>query len=252
MFLHDLGLCKTQEPFLKLVNQGMILGENHKKMSKSLGNTINPDVIIEEYGADTLRLYEMFLGPISVEKPWSEDALEGAYKFVKRFFTMYSFPIEDEISPEIESLLQQTIKKVTDDYSNLDFNTAISQVMIMVNEIYRLKVLPRKVAKTLLIMLNPICPHLTEELNQSVLKSTNELAYTSWPEFDESKIKKDLYSIAVSINGKLRATLEVDIKENEEGIKARALALDAIQNYVKGNEIKKIIYVSGKIINIVI
>lgn len=249
-FLHDLGYVSVDEPFLRLYNQGMILGEDHSKMSKSKGNTINPDEVIQTYGADALRLFEMFLGPLDAEKPWSTDGLIGAKKFIDRVYRMFEF-IVDEDQEALEMTYHQTVKKVTEDYEKLAFNTAISQMMIFVNDVYKHKQIGKKQARNFLKLFNPVCPHITEELNQTILAYHEELVYSDWPTFDEEKTKADVVEIVVQVNGKLRAKIQTARDTSKEKLEQLALNQDNVKKHIDGLTIFKIIAVVNKLVNIV-
>ncbi|MDL2292452.1 leucine--tRNA ligase [Acholeplasma sp. OttesenSCG-928-E16] len=249
-FLYDLGIVSTKEPFDKLINQGMILGDDHSKMSKSKGNVITPDEIFSSHGADALRLYEMFMGPIETEKPWSTESLDGAKRFLDRVFRMFNFEITEH-EKSLDFIYHQTVKKVTEDYDKLSFNTAISQMMIFTNEVYKVKKIGKNQARGFLQLLNPICPHITEELNKEVLKFNEELVYSSFPEYDEKYLKVDLVEVVVQVNGKLRGKIEVSIDSKKEEVEDLALKLDNIIKHLEGLVIRKIIYVPGKLVNIV-
>ncbi len=252
-YLHKKGYCDADEPFKKLVHQGMILGANGIKMGKRYPEfVINPSDIVKQYGADTLRLYEMFMGPLEASKPWSNQGVEGAYKFLQR---VYRAIIElgiivDEEVPELDLIYNQTVKKVTDDYNALAFNTAISQMMIFINEVYRVNKLPRKYAEGFVKLISCITPHLGEEMWQN-LGHQGTIAYETWPVYDETKLVANTVKIAVSVNGKLRATIDAAIDEDEEKLKAEALSLEGVKRHTEGKQIKKIIVVKNKIINIV-
>jgi leucyl-tRNA synthetase len=250
-FLYDLGLVSVKEPFTKLFNQGMILGADHGKMSKSRGNVVNPDDVIKSHGADALRLYEMFMGPLESEKPWSTESLHGSKKFVDRVWRMFELEIVDEDVEALEMVYHQTVKKVTEDYEKLAFNTAISQMMIFVNEVYKTKKIGKMQVRDFLKLLNPICPHLTEELNHSVLKYNEELIYSEWPTYDENKLIVDEVEIVVSVNGKLRARFEAKRDLLEDELKSLALAQENVQKHLEGLSIKKVIVVQNKLVNIV-
>lgn len=257
--LFDLGYVSTPEPFKKLVNQGMILGENGLKMSKSLGNVINPDDVINEHGADILRLYEMFMGPLEKAKPWSTSGLEGINRFLKRVWRMIidedgniSTSITD--LPDEESLLivlHETIKKVTEDIENLRFNTAISQMMIFCNELLNAEAQNRDTIKTFILLLSPFAPHISEELWQRMGEKTT-LAYEPWPDYDDSKLDKKEYQIPVQVNGKVRdnITIPEDCTEDE----ALEIAKESykIQKYINGKSINKVVFVKNKIMNFVV
>jgi len=257
--LYDLGLVSTPEPFMKLVNQGIILGEDGEKMSKSRGNVINPDEIVENYGADTLRMYEMFMGPLEKSKPWSTSGMEGIFRFLNRVWNLY---IDDkgksrediqDIEPDhrIKKLINKTIYKVTNDIENLKFNTAIAQFMIFVNEISKEKIKPRSVMETFLHLLNPFAPHISEEL-WNRMGNKEILAHLEWPEYDEEYVRDDLVVIAVQVNGKLRGQFEIDIDAPEEEYVEKALSLERVKNHIRGKPIRKKIVVKGKIVNLVV
>lgn len=250
-FLFDLGLVSTKEPFKKLINQGMILGADNLKMSKSKGNVVNPDEVIEVYGADTLRLYEMFMGPLEADKPWNTEAIDGSKRFLERVWRMYYFPIE-ETADDLEFIYNQTVKKVTEDYEKLAFNTAIAQMMIFVNDVYRKKVLSKAQAIGFLKMLNPIAPHITEELYQTVFNKKDSITYQEWPTFDESKMILDEIEVVIQVNGKLRDRIAVSQDTDEAAIKALALKAENVAKHIEGAQIVKVIYIPKKLVNIVI
>ena len=249
-FLYELGIVSSKEPFKKLVNQGMILGADHAKMSKTRGNVVNPDEIFESHGADTLRLYEMFMGPIESEKPWSTESVDGSKKFLDRVWRMFNFEIVDE-EKELDFVYHQTLKKVTEDYEMLSFNTAISQMMIFVNEVYKIKRISKEQARGFLKLLNPVAPHITEEINKEVLKYNEELVYSSWPEYNEEHLIIDLVEIVVQVNGKLRGKLEFPIDSHEDDVKKAAMSVDNVSKHLDGLTIRKIIIVTNKLVNIV-
>ncbi len=250
-FLHDIGLTSHEEPFARLYNQGMILGDDHSKMSKSKGNVVNPDDVIESHGADTLRLYEMFMGPLDADKPWNTDSLNGAKKFLDRVWRMFEFPIEKDNVKELAFSYHQTIKKVTEDYDKLAFNTAISQMMIFVNDVYKVGRIGLKQARGLLKLLNPICPHITEELNDVFLKHNEQLIYSEWPTYDEEKLVVDEVEIVVTVNGKLRGKFQAAADAPEADIKEIAFALDNVSKHIEGKTIRKVIVIPNKLVNIV-
>ncbi|HHZ80118.1 MAG TPA: leucine--tRNA ligase [Candidatus Marinimicrobia bacterium] len=257
--LYDLGYVSTKEPFKKLVNQGMILGEDGVKMSKSRGNVINPDEIIDKYGADSLRLFYMFLGPLEKAKPWSTSGIQGSNRFIRRVWSMLmendgnlSTKISDvESNEDLTRLIHQTIKKVTNDIEALRFNTAISQMMILVNEIKELDAYPKTVVESLVLLLSPFTPHMCEELWEK-LGHNDTLAYCNWPEYNEELVKENLITIAVQINGKRRAEIEVTPGINEESALALALEHDNVKKYVDGNKIKKTVLVKDRLLSIVL
>ena len=250
-FLFDLGLVSTKEPFMKLLNQGMILGSDNQKMSKSRGNVVNPDEVIENYGADTLRLYEMFMGPLEADKPWNTEAIDGSKRFLERVWRMYYLPIEDAAT-ELDFVYHQTVKKVTEDYEKQAFNTAISQMMIFVNEVYKQKRLSKEQAIGFLKLLNPIAPHITEELFQTVFNKKDTLTYQEWPSFDESKLVLNEIEVVIQVNGKLRDRVFVSPDEVDNIVKQKALLAENVVRFTEGKQIVKVIYVPGKLVNVVI
>jgi len=251
--LYDCGVVSSKEPYQKLFNQGMILGEDGEKMSKSKGNVINPDDVVNQYGADTLRLYEMFMGPLEATKPWSTTGVEGPRRFLERVYRLYTeiATIVDE-NEALEKVYHQTVKKVTEDYETLCFNTAISQMMIFINECYKNTSVPYEYLEGFLKLLNPIAPHLTEELYQIVLNKNESIAYSKWPKYDENKIKDDIVTIVIQINGKIREKLEVKATITDDELQKKALECEKIKTLVGDNPIKKVIVVPKKIVNIVI
>ena len=252
-FLYDIGVVSSPEPFQKLFHQGMILGPNGVKMSKSRGNVINPDEIVEAYGADTLRLYEMFMGPLDASKPWSEKGVEGSRRWLDRVYRLVveSDKLVDENDGSLDYIYNATVKKVTEDYEALAFNTAISQMMIFVNEAYKAKTLYKGYAEGLVQMLSCIAPHVGEEMWQK-LGHDEGISYTKWPTFDPSKLVVAEVEMAVQVNGKLRAKITVAKDEDQEKVKEIALAEDNVKKFTEGKEIKKIIVVPNKIVNIVV
>ncbi|MFH0766675.1 MAG: leucine--tRNA ligase [Bacillota bacterium] len=250
-FLFDLGLVSVKEPFKKLFNQGMILGDDHSKMSKSKGNVVNPDDVFQSHGADSLRLYEMFMGPLESEKPWSTESLNGSKKFLDRVWRMYEFPIVKQEVSELRTIYHQTIKKVTDDYDKLSFNTAISQMMIFVNEVYKKQEINKDQARGFLKLLNPICPHITEELNKEILKQNEELIYSDWPVYNEAYLIVDEVEMVVQVNGKLRARFIAKYNEDQDKIKKTALEDPNVVKHLQGITVKKIVVIPNKLVNIV-
>ncbi len=248
--LYDCGIVSTEEPFQKLVNQGMILGSDNAKMSKSAGNVVNPDDIIKDFGADTLRLYEMFMGPLEAAKPWSTDNVEGAKRFIERVCRMYEFEIVDNV-PELDKIYHQTVLKVTNDFEKLCFNTAISQMMIFVNEVYKVKKLSKEQALGFVKLLNPICPHITEEIYNEVLGGKGTIAYEEWPKYDVEKTLESDMNIVIQVNGKVRSKLTVSVNSDEEYIKNKALDDEFVKKNIEGLTVRKVIYVPKKLINIV-
>lgn len=250
-FLYDLGIVSTKEPFKRLYNQGMILGSDHTKMSKSKGNVVNPDEIIDTHGADALRLYEMFMGPLDAEKPWSTESLNGAKKFLDRVWRMFEYPISKNEVKELRQPLHQTIKKVSEDYDKLAFNTAISQMMIFVNEVYKQNTMGRDQARDFLKLLNPICPHITEELNKEVLKQNEELIYSDWPVYNEEYLQVNEVEMVVQVNGKLRGRFMMTVNLTDEDAKKMALENPNVTKHLEGLTVRKVIVVKNKLINIV-
>ena len=251
-FLYDKGIAPTKEPFKKLVHQGMILGANGIKMGKRYPEyVVNPSDIVRDYGADTLRLYLMFMGPLEVSKPWSNSGVEGARKFLNRVWTFVTNPdnITEEAVPSLERVYHQTIKKVTSDFEKLAFNTAISQMMIFVNACYKEGRCTKEYAEGLVKMLSCICPHIGEEL-WSELGHEGTIAYEPWPTFDEDKTKEDTIEIAVQVNGKVRGKVNVTMEDDEDSVLAKVMESDAAK-FLTGTIVKKI-YVKGKIFTIVV
>lgn len=253
-YLYKKGYISFDEPFKKLVHQGMILGANGIKMGKRYPEfVINPSDIVRDYGADTLRLYEMFMGPLEASKPWSDQGVEGAHRFLERVYRaiVESDFIVDEEVPELDLIYNQTVKKVSEDYENLFFNTAISQMMIFINEVYKIGKLPRKYAEGFVKLISCITPHIGEEMWEK-LGHNNTIAYESWPTYDPTKLESNSVKIAVSVNGKLRGTLEIDKDSDDEKVKAQALELENVKKFINGLTIRKIIVVKNKIVNIVV
>ncbi|MGE7675582.1 leucine--tRNA ligase [Lysinibacillus sp. NPDC094403] len=257
--LYDLGVVHTKEPFHKLFNQGMILGEGNEKMSKSKGNVVNPDEIISSHGADTLRLYEMFMGPLEASVAWSTNGLDGARRFLDRIWRLFTNEEDGTIAAKIqasddktlEKSYHQTVKKVTEDYEGIRFNTAISQMMVFINDCYKADVIPTAYAEGFVKMLAPMVPHVAEELWQ-ILGHNETLAYKEWPTYDESKLVDDEVEIAVQVAGKVRAKIIVAKDASKEEIEKVALADDKVQEYMAGKNLIKIIVIPGKLVNIVV
>ena len=250
-FLYDQGLVSCPEPYMKRTSHGMILGENNEKMSKSRGNVINPDDIINEFGADTLRTYEMFIGAFELSASWSMEGVKGCRKFLERVWKLQDMLIEgDSYRENLETKIHQTIKKVSNDFESLKFNTAIAAMMSLVNDFYKEKSINKAEYATLILLLNPVAPHMTEELWESIYGGR---AYQQkWPEYDEAKTVESNVEIAVQINGKVKATLGVALDEDEESVKAKAHAIPAIAELMAGKNVVKEIYVKGRILNIVV
>ena len=252
-FLYNEGYITNEEPFKRLVHQGMILGENNEKMSKSRGNVVNPDDMVRIYGADSLRLYEMFMGPIEASKPWDAKGIEASRKFIERIYRLYTSEnkIRDEKNTNLDKIYNQTVKKVTLDYDSLNINTAISQMMIFINAVYKESVFPLEYAKNFLKLINPIIPHVTEEL-WSLLGEKDTIAYEKWPSYDENKIKNDSYEMVVQINGKVRGKIEVDSSLNENEMIDIAKTIPNVKINLENKKIIKVITVPKKLVNIVI
>jgi len=255
--LYDLGLVSTKEPFKKLFNQGMIGGEDGQKMSKSRGNVVNPDDVVEKYGADSFRIYEMFMGPLDKSKPWNTKGLQGCYRFTQKIWKLYTEDKDkigdDPTSKETLRILHQTIKKVTKDLDSLDFNTAVSQMMIFVNYMLTQDTYNSDVLHKFLIILNPFAPHLSEELNEMTFKDDYlPISEKKWPEYDESLIVSDSITIAVQINGKTRGAIEVDAKIEKEDIFNIVVDNDKFSKYLENVNIVKKIYVPKRLVNFVI
>ena len=251
-FLYDIGAIDFDEPFKKLFNQGMITGKNGIKMSKSKGNVVNPDDVVNEYGADTLRVYEMFMGPFDQTAPWSVDSIRGCSKFLDRVWNMQEILVDDgtnEYSKQFEKMMHQAIKKVSSDIEEMKFNTSVSTFMTMVNEFYKAKKINKAEFRTFLQLLNPFAPHITEELNEK-LGFTQTLAETPWPTFDEEKTKEDVINLPIQVNGKLRANIDIAVNSDEETIKTAVH--EAIKDKLDGKTIVKEIYVKNRIYNVVV
>ena len=255
--LYDLGLVPTKEPFMKLVNQGMILGSNHEKMSKSKGNVVNPDDIVDQYGADTLRLYEMFMGPLEESVPWDEKGLHGANKWVQRVWRLLmddNNHLRDRVSTfndgKLTKVYNQTVKKVTEDYERMHFNTAISQLMVFVNEAYKVDDLPVEYMKGFVKMIAPIMPHMAEEL-WSQFGESDTITYQPWPTYDPKALVEDEVEMIVQVNGKVRAKIKMAKDTDRDEAQQLALANEHVKKFTDGKDIKKVIVVPNKIVNIV-
>ena len=251
-FLYDQGLVSVREPFKKRVAHGMILGENNEKMSKSKGNVVNPDDMVNNYGADALRTYEMFIGDYPKDASWSENGLKGCKKFLERVDRIKSkLTASDEYSKNLESLMHKTIKKVTNDLLTMKYNTAVSSLMILLNSMEKEKAITHKDYRTLLALLNPIAPHITEELNEECGLG-EELAKSSWPVYDEAKTVDSEYEIGVQVNGKLRGSILITDEDSEEVIREKALGNANVNKHTEGMEIVKFIVVPKRIVSIVV
>ena len=252
--LYDLGFVSTKEPFKKLFNQGMIQGEDGQKMSKSRGNVINPDDVVKEYGADSFRLYEMFMGPLEKSKPWKTKGLQGCYRFLQKVWRLLN---DDNKKIEINcsdqetlKILHQTIKKVTEDIDSLRFNTAVSQLMILTNHLMTLDTLDKNVLHTFLVLLNPFAPHLSEEINEKLGYDT--LASTSWPKYDNDLIVENIATVAVQFNGKMRGTIEINLDSEQKIVSGIVMADDNFKKYFDNMVEVKVIYIPNKLINFVL
>ncbi|MBP3746929.1 MAG: leucine--tRNA ligase [Ruminococcus sp.] len=252
-YLYDKGLAPTKEPFKKLVHQGMILGENGIKMGKRFPEfVVNPSDIVRDYGADTLRLYEMFMGPLEVSKPWSKNGVEGAKRFVQRVWNFFTETenLTDDNDGSLAKVYHKTVKKVTDDFEKLAFNTAISQMMIFVNEVYKVGKCPKEYAEGLIKMMSCITPHVGEEI-WSIFGHNDTIAFEPWPSYDESQLVEDTVEVVVQVNGKLRAKLSVAVDADKDSVIAQALADEKVKEFTDGKNIIKQIYVPNKLVNIV-
>ena len=255
--LYDLGLVPTKEPFMKLVNQGMILGSNHEKMSKSKGNVVNPDDIVDKYGADTLRLYEMFMGPLTESVPWDEEGLHGSYKWIQRVWRLLmddNNHLRDRVSNfndgKLTKVYNQTVKKVTEDFERMHFNTAISQLMVFVNEAYKADDLPAEYMQGFIKMISPVMPHVAEEL-WSQFGISDTIAYQPWPKYDPAALVENEVEMILQVNGKVRAKVKMAKDTPKEEAEKQALANEHVQKFTAGKDIKKVIVVPNKIVNIV-
>lgn len=253
-FLYDQGLVSVKEPFKKLVHQGMILGSNGIKMGKRFPKyVVNPDDIEKQYGADTLRMYEMFMGPLEADKPWNDEAVRGIKKFLDRVWRLYhEEKREYKDNPNLDKIYNQTVKKVTNDYETLNFNTAISQMMIFVNAVYKEDSWNLEYAKNFIKLLNPIVPHITEEIWNEVFDNKETIAYEPWPTYDESKLKDDVYEMVVQVNGVLRGKVEVPVSYTEDEMKEMAKKIEKVKNIIEGKTIIKEIVIPRKLVNIVV
>jgi len=257
--LYDIGVVSTLEPFQKLTNQGMILGEDSQKMSKSRGNVVNPDVMIAQYGADSLRLYEMFMGPLEMTKPWANSGVEGVYRFLGKVWRLF-IDKEDKLHPSIVQrtpnaaelkTLHKAIKKVTEDLEGLRFNTAISALMIFMNEIASEQDHSREMLEKFLLLLAPLAPHVAEELWQR-LGHTTTLAYEKWPAYDDQYLVEDQAEMAILVGGKVRAKMVVSRNESDDAIRKMSLEHPRVKELLVGKVVKKVIIVPGRTVNLVV
>ena len=253
-YLYDKGLVPVKEPFQKLVHQGMILGSNGIKMGKRYPEySVNPMDIVEKYGADTLRLYEMFMGPLEADKPWSDTTVEASRKFLDRVWRVLveESKVVEENDKSLEKVYHQTVKKVTYDYETLNFNTAISQMMIFINAVIKEGKIPREYAEGFTKLLNPIAPFITEEIWEK-LGHDKTIANEEWPTYDDEKLVDVIKEIAVQVNGKVRATIQISVEDDEQTIKEAAMECENVQKHIADKEIVKVIVIKGKIVNIVV
>lgn len=255
--LYDLGVVPTKEPFQKLVNQGMILGDNHEKMSKSKGNVINPDDIVNQYGADTLRLYEMFMGPLTESVSWSEDGIHGSEKWIERVWRLMideNNHLRDRVTTfndgKLDKVYNQTVKKVTHDFEHLHFNTAISQMMVFVNESYKVDALPVQYMEGFVKMLSPVMPHVAEELWQ-LLGHDDTITYAKWPTYDEDKLVESTVQVVLQVNGKVRSHIKVAKDTSKADLEKIALADETLKEWIDGKTVRKVIAIPNKIVNVV-
>lgn len=257
-FLFDIGVVSTKEPFQNLFNQGMILGENNEKMSKSKGNVVNPDDIVESHGADTLRMYEMFMGPLDASIAWSNNGLDGSRRFLDRIWRLLTDEngniagniIETDDLSQLEKIYHQTVKKVTENFEELKFNTAISQLMVFINEAYKAEVMPKVFIEGFVKLLSPVAPHIAEELWEK-LGHTDTITYETWPAYDEAKLVDDEVEIVIQINGKMKVKLMVPTDTPKEKLEEIAMDDHIIKEQIDGKTIRKVIAVPGKLVNIV-
>ena len=251
-FLYDEGVVPCHEPYKKRTSHGMILGENGEKMSKSRGNVVNPDDVVNAYGADTLRTYEMFIGAFELSASWSEDGVKGCRRFLDRVWKLQDIMTDEEgYSQKLETKMHQTIKKVSNDFENLKFNTAIAAMMELINAFYKEGKVTKGEYRTLLVLLNPVAPHMTEEIWETIFGG-KRIYQSEWPTYNEAKTVESTVEIAVQINGKVKATLSVELTESEDSIKEKAHAIPAVAALMEGKNVVKEIYVKGRILNIVV
>lgn len=250
-FLYDIGVVPNKEPYNKRTSHGMILGENGEKMSKSRGNVVNPDDIVDQYGADTMRLYEMFIGDFEKAAPWNSDSIKGCKRFIERFWNLQEIVADgDAYSEDVEALMHKTIKKVTEDIDNLKCNTAIAAMMTLLNKIYDKGSVTRKELETITILLNPFAPHVTEEM-WDVMNFGGMVNEAQWPEFDEAKTVENTVEIVLQIMGKVRSRMTIDVNMPKEQVIELAKKDEKIAAAIDGKTIKKEIYVPGKLVNFV-
>ena len=250
-FLYDIGVVPTAEPYAKRTSHGMILGDNGEKMSKSRGNVVNPDDIVNEYGADTMRLYEMFIGDFEKAAPWNINSLRGCRRFLDRYWNLQDVLVEGGLRPEMETVFHKTIKKVTEDIESLKFNTAIAALMALLNDVADKGSITKEELKIFTLLLNPFAPHITEEVWAANALGEGLASVAQWPAYDEAKCKDATVEIVVQINGKLRARMQVAADISKDDAIAAAKADAKIAAEIDGKRIVKEIYVPGKLVNIV-
>jgi len=254
-YLYDKGIVSVKEPFKKLVHQGMILGSNGIKMGKRFPKyCVNPNDIVENYGADTLRMYEMFMGPLEADKPWNDEAVAGTKKFLDRIWRIFvdESKLVDNGSKKLEKIYNQTVKKVTEDFETLNFNTAISQLMIFINAVVKEDELPKEYGEGFIKLLNPVAPHIAEEIWNRVFGYNESIATAEWPKYDESKLVEDEFEMVVQVNGKVRGKIVVSMSATEDEMKSLAKDIDNVKNHIEGKEIVKEIVIPKKLVNIVV
>jgi leucyl-tRNA synthetase len=251
--LFDMGAVSTPEPFMALRNQGMILGENGEKMSKSRGNVVNPDDVIRQYGADTLRTYEMFMGPLAADKPWNTQSIQGPFRFLERSWRLMSKEISDQavVPDELDRLRHKSIKAVSQRIEALEFNTAISQLMIFLNALEKQESLSRELLKDYVRLLHPFAPFLTEEMWEQ-LGEQPSIINAEWPQYDPAKTIDEEINLVVQVNGKLRDTIRIPRDLNEEEMRKVALSSERVKPFITGKELRKVVVVPGKLVNIVV
>ena len=252
-FLYDIGVVNTPEPYAKRTSHGMILGENGEKMSKSRGNVVNPDEIVDEYGADTLRLYEMYIGDFEKSAPWSQSSIRGCRRFIERYYNLQTILTDaDGIRPEVESAFHKAIKKVGDDIENIKFNTAIATLMALINDITATGAITKEELKIFTILLNPFAPHVTEEVFEMCKLGEGIVAEQKWPEYDETKCKDETIEIVVQVNGKIKTKLNIPVEAEKNAVLEQAKADANVAKAIENMNIIKEIYVPNKLVNLVV
>ena len=252
-FLYDIGVVPTPEPYAKRTSHGMILGENGEKMSKSRGNVVNPDEIVDEYGADTMRLYEMFIGDFEKAAPWSKASIRGCRRFVERYWNLQNVLIDgDKIRPELESAFNKAIKKVGEDIENIKFNTAIATLMALINDISNVKSINKEELRIFSILLNPFAPHVTEEVYEACKLGNGILAEAEWPKYDESKCVDESVEIVVQVNGKIKTKLNIPVDADKDTVLELAKNDENVRKAIDGMNIIKEIVVPKKLVNLVV